>query len=123
MEYSEDTLLSNVKIKVKGYHMVLAEFTISPTGEGESLSRFVAPVIDIIDRSGLNYQLTPMGTIVEGTWEEVMTLITDCFRQMQAECSRIGVSIKVDYRKGSETRMKSKIEKVESLIGRSVRQS
>lgn len=103
--------------------MVLAEFTISPTGEGESLSRFVAPVIDIIDRSGLNYQLTPMGTIVEGTWEEVMTLITDCFRQMQAECSRIGVSIKVDYRKGSETRMKSKIEKVESLIGRSVRQS
>jgi len=46
--------------------MVLLEFQISPRADGDSVSAYVAQVIDIIDRSGLPYQLTPMGTIVEG---------------------------------------------------------
>lgn len=100
--------------------MVLAEFTIAPTGQGESLSRFIAPIIDIIDKSGITYQLTPMGTIVEGSWAEVMQVIENCFNHMAKDCNRIGVSIKVDYRNDKKSRMTSKIEKVESLIGRKV---
>lgn len=45
--------------------MVLLEFSMAPTGQGESLSAQVARVIDVIDRSGVPYQLTPMGTILE----------------------------------------------------------
>ena len=41
--------------------MVLLEFTMSPLTKGESVSAYVARSIDIIDRSGLPYQLTSDG--------------------------------------------------------------
>ncbi|MBS1165013.1 MAG: thiamine-binding protein [Proteobacteria bacterium] len=45
--------------------MVLLEFAMYPVGKGESLSPYVARSLDIIDKSGVAYQLTPMGTITE----------------------------------------------------------
>ena len=49
--------------------MVLLEFSMSPFDKGESLGPYVARSLDIVDRSGLPYQLTPMGTIIEGEWD------------------------------------------------------
>jgi len=39
--------------------MVLLEFSMSPLDKGVSLSPYVARSLDIIDKSGLPYQLTP----------------------------------------------------------------
>ena len=44
---------------------VLLEFAMFPTDKGESVSGYVSRILKIIDASGLPYQLTPMGTIVE----------------------------------------------------------
>jgi len=56
--------------------MVLLEFSMSPLDKGESVSVYVSRSLDIIDKSGLPYQLTPMGTIIEGEWAEVMAVVT-----------------------------------------------
>jgi uncharacterized protein (TIGR00106 family) len=98
--------------------MVLLEFTMSPTGKGESLSPYVVRVLKTIDDSGVDYRLTPMGTILEGDWDEVMDVVRDCFFELKQDCPRIGVHIKVDYRKGPEGRMHSKIESLEKKIGK-----
>ncbi|MFT3963511.1 MTH1187 family thiamine-binding protein [Propionivibrio sp.] len=98
--------------------MVLLEFSMTPSTQGESKSRHVARILDIIDRSGLPYQLTPMGTIIEGEWAEVMAVVTDCFTALEADCPRISAQIKIDYRQGDNSRMRSKIEAVENLLGR-----
>ena len=65
--------------------MVLLEFAMYPLGQGESLSRYVARSLDIIDKSGLAYRLTPMGTILEGEWAEVMAVVS---HQRSCGCSR-----------------------------------
>lgn len=101
--------------------MVLLEFAMSPTGQGESLSAQVARVLDVIDRSGVPYQLTPMGTILEGEWDEVMAVVTACFRTLQAECPRIGMNLKMDWRAGTESRLRSKIARVEAHLGRKLK--
>jgi uncharacterized protein (TIGR00106 family) len=98
--------------------MVLLEFAMAPRGTGENLSEHVARIIDIIDRSGVPYQLTPMGTILEGEWAEVMGVVTACFEALKADCPRVSVNLKVDYRAGSETRMGAKTAKMEKLLGR-----
>ena len=98
--------------------MVLLEFSMSPFAKGESLSPFVARSLDIIDKSGLPYQLTPMGTIIEGEWAEVMAVVTACFEAMQTDCERISTQIKIDYRAGPGGRIKSKIDAVEQHLGR-----
>ena len=101
--------------------MVLLEFTMSPIGKGESLSPYVARVLDVIDKSGITYRLTPMGTILEGEWDDVMGVVTDCFRELDRDCSRIGVYIKVDYRQGEIRRLGSKIESLEQKLNRKLK--
>ena len=106
-----------------GENMVLAELTMFPTDKGESVSRWVSQVIDHIDKSGITYKLTPMGTVLEGEWDEVMSVISACFHILEPQCGRIYSTLKVDYRKGSESRMSSKIDKIESLLSRDVKHS
>jgi len=101
--------------------MVLLEMTMSPTGKGESLSPFVSRVLKVIDESGIMYRLTPMGTILEGEWNEVMKVVSDCFNELKRDCSRIGIHIKIDYRKGTESRMESKISSLEQKLGRNLK--
>ncbi len=98
--------------------MILLEFAMSPMNQGESLSPYVARSLDIIDKSGLPYRLTAMGTIIEGEWSEVMAVVTACFEAMRTDCERISTSIKIDYRAGASGRLDSKIESVERRLGR-----
>jgi uncharacterized protein (TIGR00106 family) len=101
--------------------MVLLEFAMAPHGQGESLSAYVARILDVIDKSGVPYQLTPMGTILEGEWEDVMAVVTACFKALQGDCQRIGMNLKVDYRAGSDSRLRSKMAKVEEHLGRKLK--
>lgn len=103
--------------------MVLAEFSMYPTDKGESVSKYVSQIIDHIDKSGITYQLTPMGTILEGSWGEVFGVISGCFKILEPQSSRITTMIKVDYRKTDKSRMKAKIEKVENLLKREIKHS
>ncbi len=98
--------------------MVLLEFSMSPLDKGESLSPYVSRILKIIDESGIDYRLNPMGTVLEGEWDEVMKIVRDCFLELEKDCKRISVSIKIDYRRGKEKRMNRKIDKVEKTLGR-----
>jgi len=101
--------------------MILLEFSMSPLGKGESVSQYVARSLDIIDASGIPYRLTPMGTILEGEWEEVMSVVQQCYERMRADCPRITCSIKIDAREGKSGRLQSKIASVEQRLGRELR--
>ena len=97
---------------------VLLEFSMSPFDKGESLGEYVARSLDIVDRSGLPYRLTPMGTVIEGEWDEVMAVVTACFERMREDCNRISTSVRIDYRAGPGGRLQSKIDSIESKLGR-----
>jgi uncharacterized protein (TIGR00106 family) len=97
---------------------VLLEFSMSPFDKGASLSRYVARSLELIDRSGVPYRLNPMGTVLEGTWEEVLDVLTQCFERMRSDCERISVAVKIDYRRGRTGRLETKIESVEKRVGR-----
>lgn len=98
--------------------MVLLEFSMTPLTKGESVSAYVARSLDIIDRSGLPYQLTPMGTIIEGEWSAVMAVVTACFDAMRTDCDRVSTQIRIDYRAGPGGRLKAKVDSVEQKLGR-----
>ena len=95
---------------------VIIEFSIFPLDKGESLSPYVARALKIIQDSGLPYELNPMGTCVEGEWNEVMTLVDECFQELQKDCNRINLSLKADYRKGPSRRLKGKVESVKAKL-------
>lgn len=98
--------------------MVLVEFTMTPIDKGASVSPYVARILDIVDRSGLPYQLTAMGTLIEGEWDDVIAVVTACFEAMRADCSRVSTQFRADYRAGPGGRLTSKVEAVERRLGR-----
>ena len=57
---------------------MLMEFSISPVGKGVSLSKDVAKAVKIVMASGLPHENNPMGTVVEGEWDELMALVKKC---------------------------------------------
>jgi uncharacterized protein (TIGR00106 family) len=81
----------------------------------------VARSLEIIDRSGLEYRLGPMGTCIEGEWDEVMAVVRKCWDRMAKDCVRITFSIKGDWRRGAEGRLESKVSKVEKIVRRKLR--
>ncbi len=101
--------------------MVLIEFSMFPLDKGESLSPYVARILDVIDKSGVNYRLNPMGTVLEGNYDEVMEVVRKCFNELEKDCTRISMVLKMDYRKTGESRLDTKIEKIESLLNRKLR--
>jgi len=96
----------------------LVEFSMSPLDKGVSLSEYVSRSLDIIDRSGLPYRLNPMGTVLEGEWEQVFAVIQQCYERMSSDCERISCVIKVDWREGETGRLDAKIAKLEQRLGR-----
>src|SRR5215831_2078729 len=98
--------------------MVLLDFSMAPVGRGESLSPYVARCLEVVAGSGLKYQLHAMGTILEGEWDQVFAVLQRCYEALRPDCNRISCSIRVDYRQGSESRLESKVRRVEELVGR-----
>ena len=99
---------------------VLLEFSMFPTDKGESKSKYVSRSIEIIEKSGLPYKMGPMGTVIEGQWDEVMAVVKQCFEVMSTDCDRVYTAIKADYRASGENRLKTKIESVEAKLGHKV---
>jgi len=96
---------------------LIAEISFVPIGVGTSLSRYIAVVIKNIEKSGLKYQLTPMGTIVEGEWNEISKLIDyshDLIFEMGIE--RIITNIKIDYRLDKKSSMQDKLDSVKKKM-------
>ncbi len=103
---------------------VLVEFSMFPTSDecrdGSSVSAQVSKIIDAIDKSGVAYQLTPMGTVIEtDTLKEALGIIELAYEQLQ-ECDRIYSALKFDIRKNSNNRLKTKIASIEKTLNRTL---
>ncbi len=98
---------------------VLMEFSIFPTDQGESVSVHVSEVIRMIRESGVDYRLTPMGTIIE-TEElaEALTIVEKAGAILQGRnCRRIYSAVKLDIRADKNGRLEQKVRSVEQKIG------
>jgi uncharacterized protein (TIGR00106 family) len=101
--------------------VVLLEFSMYPTDKGESVSDYVKRSLEIIDDSGLDYRLGPMGTCLEGDIDQVLGVVKQCFERMSQDCDRLAAVIKVDWRRGRQGRLESKIESIRRKTGRDLR--
>ncbi len=100
---------------------MLAEFSIVPIGAGSSVGKQIAAALKIVDESGLTYKLNPMGTVVEGEWEEIISLIKECRDEILKNEERVVISIKIDDRKDRSNMLEKKVISVEKRLGKSLK--
>lgn len=94
----------------------IVELSIFPMDKGESVSAYVAGVLDIIRNSGVAYELGPMGTCLEGDWEDVSTVVNKCFEHVRADSSRVYMTMKVDWRAGRKNGLRGKMDSVNAKL-------
>ena len=100
---------------------MIVEFSIIPLDKGEKLSPDIAKIIDIVDRSGFDYSINSMGTVIEGDLDDVIDLIKKCHLTMRKDSKRVITTIKIDDREGAKGAIRDKVKSVEKILGRELK--
>jgi uncharacterized protein (TIGR00106 family) len=100
---------------------MLIELSVIPLGGTPHMSEEIAEVLEIIDESGLRYQLTPSGTCIEGAWDEVMPLVRRCHEQVREKSRHVVTTIKIEDEAGVDDKLTSNIASVEAKVGKSLK--
>ncbi|MCL2233817.1 MAG: MTH1187 family thiamine-binding protein [Treponema sp.] len=96
----------------------LVSVSIYPMDAGkEGLSSYVSEVVKIIESSGLQSRTTSMATEIEGDWDDVMKVVKEATFLLANKGYRTGVNFRADIRPGRTNTMKTKIEKLDSILG------
>ena len=95
---------------------VIIDLSIFPVDQRVSVSPYVARAVKIIEKSGLAYELHPMGTCIEGEWPAVLEVVDQCFKDLQKDCDRVYLTMRADYRKDRSGGLKGKVESVKSKL-------
>jgi uncharacterized protein (TIGR00106 family) len=95
---------------------MIAAFSITPLGAGDSVSASVAEAVRLVRASGLPNETNAMFTNVEGEWDEVMALIKQCVEKVGESAPRVSVVIKLDHRPGAVDALHHKVEAIEARL-------
>ena len=99
--------------------MPIAEVTVVPLGTDDtSLSKYVAGCHKVLkDEKEIKYQLTPMGTILEGELDRIFDVVKKLHQvPFDAGALRVSTSLKIDDRRDKNASMEQKIDSVESKL-------
>ncbi len=98
--------------------MAIVEVSIVPIGTaGTSVSQYVAGAVKLLEESGLKFNLTPMGTIIQGDLKDVMDVVLKMHETpFGKEVSRVYTTVKIDDRRDRDVDMMDKIKAVKGKL-------
>jgi len=100
--------------------MALMEVSIIPLGTGTaSLSKYVAKAMAVLQgEEGIRYELTAMGTIIEGDLGRLLNLVQKMHEAVfDVGVKRVVTVIKIDDRRDKAATMTSKVESLKTKLG------
>jgi uncharacterized protein (TIGR00106 family) len=97
--------------------MAIVELSIVPLGVGPGVSAFVAGAIRVLEKTGLTYELTGMGTIISGELDDILAAV----RKMHESCFdagavRVLTQIRIDDRRDRQSSIERKIRSVREKL-------
>jgi uncharacterized protein (TIGR00106 family) len=100
--------------------MAIVEISIVPLGtKSSSLSAYVAQVLRVLEESTLQYELTPMGTIVSGDLDGILKVVRKMHESVfSPEIARVLTQIKIDDRRDRAASPQQKIRSVMDKLAR-----
>jgi uncharacterized protein (TIGR00106 family) len=99
--------------------MALVEVSVIPVGTPTpSVSQYIARAVKVLEgEKDIKYELTAMGTIIEGDLEQVLTLVRKMHEAVfNAGVMRVVTTIKIDDRRDKASSMSSKMESLKRKL-------
>jgi uncharacterized protein (TIGR00106 family) len=95
---------------------VIIAFSVTPLGIGENVGEVVAEAVRVVRQSGLPNHTDAMFTVVEGEWDDVMTVVKKAVETVAAKAPRVSMVLKADMRAGVNDAITSKVEDLERYL-------
>lgn len=97
---------------------VSVELSVIPIGTGVSISGYIADCCRILEDAGLNVDVGPNGTNVEGEWDTVFNAIKQCHEKLHNEDGvvRLFSTLKINTRTDKDQTSAEKVEAVRSKL-------
>ncbi len=91
--------------------MAIVAVSISPVGEGVGVSIYVARALAVLQRSGLEYEMGPMFTTIEGDLDQILEVVRRMQESVFAEgARRVSTVMKIDDRRDCDHSMEGKLQ-------------
>ena len=96
---------------------VSVDLCLVPLGVGVSLGPSIALCQQVIKDSGLDHQLGPDGTAIEGEWNDVFACVRACHERLHQEgVQRIHATLRVNTRIDRRQSFRDKVNSVQRLM-------
>lgn len=96
---------------------MLIEFGVFPLGSDPHISEEIAEALKVLDDAGLNYQLTPSATCIEGDWEQVMPVIRRCHARVRELAPHVITTIRIEDDADGGNKLLENVTSVEEKLG------
>lgn len=104
--------------------MPILEISVIPVGTANaSISSFIVEACKVARQRGLQYQVTPTGTVLEGELGELLEIAREMHQMpFRAGANRVVTNITIDDRHDKDLDMQDSVRAVVGEIGEAVRQ-
>jgi uncharacterized protein (TIGR00106 family) len=92
---------------------MLFSVAMFPIGDGPSLHKPVAEVINEFNTAGLHFDVGPADTVIEGDWDDIMPVLQRAEERLRAHHNRVFMVITVDDYVGVENRLHTAVGEIE----------
>ena len=100
--------------------MAIVEVSVMPlVTKTPSISQYVAAAIRVLEKEGLNYELTSMGTIIEGDLDRILRVVGKMHQAVfTGGVLRVVTTVKIDDRRDKPATRESKVKSVKEKLSR-----
>lgn len=95
---------------------MIVAFSVTPIGIGEDVGAAVAEAVRVVRASGLPNETDAMFTVLEGEWDEVMSVVKQAADAVLALAPRLSISLKADIRPGVTNAITAKVASIEAHL-------
>ena len=98
--------------------MAIVELSIVPVGTGTpSISQYVATAVEALrEETDVKYELTAMGTIIEGDLDKLLAVVGRMHRAVLAGALRVVTMVKIDDRRDKPLGIQYKVDSVKEKL-------
>lgn len=107
---------SNPILILRRLRMPLLEISVVPVGgKSESFSSDVEEAVSIIKKRGLDYQVTPTATIIEGKLDDIMNVAKEIHdHELKSGAKRVVTNITIDDRLDKAISLERQVDHVKN---------
>ncbi len=98
---------------------MIVQFSVNPM-DSEHISEDINKITAYLDKVGLDYEVGPIGTSIQGDWDTIMPVIQRCHQMIVRDHARVLTTITIDDHKYKEHSLETAMSTVAEPAGISI---